>query len=86
MKVIAGARRARSNPAAILSLLLLAACSSPEAERKQGGGAGADVKNWGRPLEFHAGAQPYHDTPCVTEQQVECTGPLPVFGPTPTPD
>jgi hypothetical protein len=66
-------------------VLLLSSCTSPEAARTQGGGAGADVKNWGRPVELHAGARPYHDTPCVTEQ-VECTGPLPVFGPTPIPD
>jgi hypothetical protein len=43
------------------------------------------VKNWGRPVELHAGAEPYHDTPCVTEP-VECNGPPPVFGLTPPPD
>jgi hypothetical protein len=68
-----------------LLALLLAACASPEAGRPLGGGPGADVKNWGRPVELHAGAQPYHETPCVTEP-VECHGPLPVFGPTPPPD
>ncbi len=67
------------------SLFSLAACSSPEATRTRGGGPGADVKNWNHPVELHAGAEPYHDTPCVTEQ-VECTGPLPVFGATPPPD
>jgi hypothetical protein len=67
------------------SLLLLSACSSPEAERTRGGGRGADVKNWGQPVELHAGAEPYHETPCVTES-VECTGPPTVFGPTPPPD
>ena len=61
-----------------------AACGSPEAGR-QPGHPGADVKNWGRPVEMHAGAEPYHDTPCVTEP-VECRGPLPVFGPTPPPE
>jgi hypothetical protein len=66
-------------------LLLLAACASPEAGRPLGGGPGADVKNWGHPVQLHAGAQPYHDTPCVTEA-VECHGPPPVFGPTPPPD
>ena len=64
---------------------LLTACSSPEAARTLGGGPGADVKNRGQPVELHAGAQPYHKTPCVTEP-VECNGPLPVFGPTPPPD
>ena len=60
-------------------------CDSPEASRTRGGGPGADVGNWGRPTEFHAGAEPYHETLCVTEP-VECTGPPPVFGPTPPPD
>ena len=67
------------------SLFLLTACSSPEAGRARGGGSGADVKNWGQPLELHAGAQPFHETPCVTEP-VECTGPPTVFGATPPPD
>jgi hypothetical protein len=65
--------------------LLFLACASPEAGRPLGGGAGADVKNWGRPVEFHDGAEPYHETPCVTEP-VECHGPSPVFGPMPPPD
>jgi hypothetical protein len=63
---------------------LFAACASPEAGRKPGH-PGADVKNWGQPVELHAGAQPYHDTPCVTDK-VECHGPLPVFGTHPPPD
>jgi hypothetical protein len=66
-------------------LLGFTACSSPEASRTRGGGPGADVKNWNLPVELHAGAEPYHDTPCVTEP-VECNGPPPVFGPTPPPD
>ena len=65
--------------------LLLSACTSPEAGRTRGGGPGADVKNWHHPVELHAGAEIYHDTPCVTEP-VECHGPPPVFGPTPPPD
>jgi hypothetical protein len=65
--------------------LLLLACASPEAHRTRGGGPGADVRNWGKPVELHAGAQPYHQTPCVTGP-VKCNGPLPVFGPTPPPD
>lgn len=66
-------------------LALLTACSSPEAQRTRGNGPGADVRNWGNPVELHAGAQPYDNTPCVTEP-VECNGPPPVFGPTPPPD
>ena len=68
----------------LLGTILFAACASPEAVRDRGH-AGADVKNWGHPVQFHAGAEPYHGTPCVTEP-VECHGPLPVFGPTPPPD
>jgi hypothetical protein len=97
-QVIARGQSPRSNPAvqrsgapgllrarrALAVTVLLASCASPEAARQRGQ-AGADVKNWGRPIEMHAGAQPYHDTPCVTEP-VECHGPLPVFGPTPPPD
>jgi hypothetical protein len=60
---------------------LLTACASPEAARIRGGGPGADVRNWGQPVEFHNGAVIYHQTPCVTEP-VECQGPPPVFGPT----
>jgi hypothetical protein len=68
----------------LAALLLLAACASPEAGRPPGD-PGADVKNWGQPVEMHAGAEPYHGTPCVTER-VECHGPPAVFGPTPPPD
>ena len=73
----------RVTPVAV-ALLLITACASPEAHRTRGGGPGADVKNWGKPVELHAGAQPFYNTPCVTE--VECHGPPPVFGPTPPPD
>jgi hypothetical protein len=66
------------------SIFLLFACSSPEARRTRGGGPGADVRNWDRPVELHAGAQPFHETPCVTE--LGCTGPPAVFGRTPPPD
>jgi hypothetical protein len=82
---------ARVEPAGLLRRLpplgmtvLFLACASPEAGRRPGA-SGADVKNWGRPVELHAGAQPYYDTPCVTDP-VECNGPPPVFGPTPPPD
>jgi hypothetical protein len=83
--VTAGSPRSlRSLAMTAACALLIPACASPEAGRTPGH-PGADVKNWGRPVELHAGAQPYHDTPCVTEG-VECHGPPPVFGPTPPPD
>ena len=59
------------------------ACASPEAGRRPGH-PGADIRNWGRPVEMHAGADPYHDTPCV--EPIACTGPPTVFGRTPPPD
>jgi hypothetical protein len=69
----------------LLSFFPLSACFSPEAARTRGGGPGADVGNRSDSVELHAGAEPYHQTPCVTEP-VECNGPPPVFGPTPPPD
>ena len=44
-------------------VLILAACSSPEAERVRGGGPGADTGNRGEPVRMHAGSQPYAKTP-----------------------
>jgi hypothetical protein len=91
-------RGPRSNPAGLMRgstgllrtlcvlamTVLLTNCASPEAGRPPGH-PGADIKNWGQPVEIHAGAQPYYETPCVTER-VECYGPPAVFGPTPPPD
>jgi hypothetical protein len=91
MGVIVSQRVYRMKSAGLLRALpalamtaLFTACASPEAGRRPGQ-AGADVKNWGHPIELHAGAEPYHETPCVTER-VECSGPLPVFGPRLPPD
>ena len=51
--------------AVLLALLLgLGACTSPEASRTRGGGAGRDVGNRDAVVEIHAGAQPYYHTPC----------------------
>jgi hypothetical protein len=69
----------------VVCLLLLTACASPEDARTRGDGPGADVGNRRKPVEIHAGANPYHNTPCVTKP-VECKGPPPVFGSTPPPD
>jgi hypothetical protein len=79
------ARWVRVTARLLFVLLFLASCSSPEATRTRGGGPGADVKNWEQPVEMHEGAEPYYDTPCVTDP-VECHGPRAVFGPTPAPD
>jgi hypothetical protein len=80
--------RLLANPlasAAALMLPWLIGCASPEAGRTRGGGPGADIGNRGDTVEFHAGAQPYHNTPCATTLET-CDGPQPVFGPRSTPD
>jgi hypothetical protein len=56
--------------AAVLGLLLLAACTSPEASRVRGGGRGADPGNRGSVVEMHAGSRPYHGTPRLLGQGV----------------
>lgn len=60
-------------------VLLIAACSSPEAARTRGGGPGADPGNHGAIVQLHAGAKMYHKTPCRTPK-VKCSGPLPSTG------
>lgn len=72
----------RARQRALTILLLAAACTSPESTRARGGGAGADVGNWGVPVEFHAGADPDYEVPCEVVG-VECHGPRSVFGPRP---
>lgn len=47
----------------IAVLVLLAGCTSPEADRTRGGGPGADTGNRGDPVVMHAGSQPYAKTP-----------------------
>lgn len=56
-----------------------AACTSPEAVRERGGGAGADPGNRDVIVEIHQGAEPYHDTPCRMTD-VECPEPVMPFG------
>jgi len=48
----------------LLLLVGLGACTSPEASRTRGGGAGGDVGNRDAVVDIHAGAQPYYHTPC----------------------
>jgi hypothetical protein len=48
----------------VLAMLTgLVACTSPEATRQRAGGPGADVANRAKPVELHAGADPYYGTP-----------------------
>jgi hypothetical protein len=44
-------------------VVLLAACTSPEATRTRGGGPGADVGNRGGVVQMHEGSHPYWRTP-----------------------
>ena len=64
--------------AAPFVVLAVAGCSSPEADRVRGGGAGADPGNRGAIVRMHDGSDMYHDVPCETT--IECQGPAPVFG------
>jgi len=43
--------------------VVLAACSSPEATRTQGGGPGGDTGNRPEFVRMHEGSRPYHETP-----------------------
>lgn len=63
--------------AAVLGMLTLGACASPEATRVRGGGPGGDVGNRGADIEMHEGSVIYAETPCLTTLP-ECNGPLPV--------
>ena len=74
-----GRRTMSATIACALALAALVACASPEAERVRGGGPGADPGNRDAVVEFHDGAEPYFQTPCLTSLP-ECTGPLPRFG------
>ena len=46
---------------------LAAAGCSPEASRSRGGGPGADVGNWGSPVEIHGKTEPSYQVPKVGE-------------------
>lgn len=45
--------------------LLLAGCTSPEADRVRGAGPGSDVGNRGDPVVMHEGSSPYAGTPTL---------------------
>jgi len=50
-------------PSILAATLLLVACTSPEAERTQGGGPGADTGNRPDFVRMHEGSKPYEETP-----------------------
>lgn len=64
---------------AVVAIGVLAACTSPEAKRTRGGGAGADVGNRSDSLQLHGGSRIYSRTPCLLPNS-ECPGPLPQSG------
>jgi hypothetical protein len=47
----------------LVPILILTACSSPEAERTRGGGPGADIGSRGEAVRMHEGSKPYAGTP-----------------------
>ncbi len=54
--------------AAVIALVLVAGCGSPEARRSRGGGPGADRGNRGPVVEMHEGSWIYHQTPQIIQQ------------------
>lgn len=64
---------------AVVMIGVLAACTSPEAKRTRGGGAGADIGNRSDSLQLHGGSLMYSRTPCLLPKS-ECPGPLPQSG------
>jgi hypothetical protein len=59
----------------LASLLVLAACSSPEINRTRGGGPGADIGNRTKFVRMHEGADPFANTPrMIPGQSAPLTG------------
>ena len=54
---------------ALLAVVGIVACNSPEATRMRGGGPGADVGNRGHVVEMHGGSEPYWRTPRLVEER-----------------
>jgi len=59
----------------MLLTLGLAACTSPEAGRTQGGGPGGDTGNRSAVVRMHEGSRPFHDTPHLVLRQPPDLGP-----------
>jgi hypothetical protein len=59
------ARHGRAARLLLVALLALLGACSPEAARRRGGGAGADIGNHGSPMEIHGRTDPSHQTPRV---------------------
>lgn len=50
-------------PILLITLIVLAACNSPETTRLRAGGPGADVGNRKGIIRMHEGARPFENTP-----------------------
>jgi len=50
---------------AVIALIGLSACSSPETTRSRGGGPGADVGNRAKDVQMHEGSRPFENTPRI---------------------
>lgn len=48
---------------AVVIAAIASGCTSPEAQRKLGGGPGADVGNRATPVKMHEGSRPFWGTP-----------------------
>lgn len=57
-----------------LLTLGLAACTSPEANRTQGGGPGGDTGNRPAVVRMHEGSRPFHDTPRLVPSETPALG------------
>ncbi|HYS18284.1 MAG TPA: hypothetical protein VET45_15270 [Candidatus Binatia bacterium] len=60
-------RRAFLAASGVVLVTAAAGCTSPEATRARGGGPGADPGNHGAVVRMHDGAEPYYETPRLTE-------------------
>jgi len=59
----------------IVSLIVLAGCTSPETKRTRGAGPGADIGNRGDFVRMHEGSKPFENTPTRIPTQHPPLGP-----------
>jgi hypothetical protein len=52
-----------------VAVIGLAACTSPEATRTQGGGPGGDTGNRPAVVRMHEGSRPFHDIPRLVSSE-----------------
>lgn len=59
----------------LLTTVVMAACSSPEAVRQRGGGPGADTNNRPAQVKMHEGSRQYWKTPVLIRGQASQLAP-----------